>query len=163
MSQRSWRRVSVVLLAIVAAIKRTTAAGQRSAWLLAAGVAVLLTVGACGPSRSPRVPNPTPDSGSSTTSSSITSSPSHSQPTPTPEYPNLSRFADPLDRFAYKSAYSDCHLIGVAGTADAFGGDPNDPRAVARAYAEAVFGSSEEHLVATFRGCLDAFETESGS
>ena len=109
------------------------------------------------------MPNPTQDSGSITTSSSVTPSPSLSQATPTPEYPNLSRFADPLDRFAYRSAYSDCHLIGVAGTADAFGGDPNDPRAVARAYAEAVFGSSGEHLEATFQGCLDAFETDSPS
>jgi hypothetical protein len=106
------------------------------------------------------VPSPTLDSGSSTTSSSVTSSPSHSQ---APDYPNLSRFVDPLDRFAYKSAYSDCHLIGVAGIADAYAGDPNDPSAVAQAYAEAVFGTSEQHREATFRGCLDAFKTESPS
>lgn len=140
MSHRYWRGVSVVLLAREAAIKRSTAAGRRSTWPVAAGIAVLLTVGACGPSRSPRVPSPTPDSASSTTSSSVTSSPSHSQ---APEYPNLSRFVDPLDRFAYKSAYSDCHLIGVAGTADAYGGDPNEPSSVARAYAVAIFAGSE--------------------
>ena len=160
MSHRSWRRVSVVLRAIGAALKRSTAAGRRSAWFVAAGIAVLLAVGACGPSRSPRVPSPTPDSGSTTTSSSATFSPS---PPQAPDYPNLSRFVDPLDRFAYKSAYSDCHLIGVAGTADAYGGDPNDPSAVARAYAAAIFATSEQHREATFQGCLDAFETESPS
>lgn len=160
MSQRPLRCVSVVLLAVGAAIKRSTAAGRRSAWLVAAGIAVLLAVGACGPSRSPRVPSPTPDSGGTITSSSVTSSPSHSE---APEYPNLSRFVDPLDRFAYKTAYSDCHLIGVAGAADAYGGDPDNPSAVARAYAVAIFAGSEEHREATFRGCLDAFETESRS
>lgn len=93
--------------------------------------------------------------------------PSTGTPSPSPgdapEYPNLSRFADPFDRFAYKSAYSDCRLIGVESTADAFGGDPDDPSSVARAYAESVLPSSEEHQEATFRGCLDGFEAEARS
>ena len=75
-------------------------------------------------------------------------------------YPNLSRFTDPVDRFAYKSAYSDCRLIGVEGTAEAFGGDPDAPSSVARAYAVAIFRESEEHREATSQGCLDAFEAE---
>jgi hypothetical protein len=65
-----------------------------------------------------------------------------------------------LDQFAYKSAYSDCRLIGVEGTAEAFGGDPGDPSSVARAYAVAIFPNTEEPRKATSRGCLDAFETE---
>jgi hypothetical protein len=90
-------------------------------------------------------------------SPTVTSSPS---PSEAAEYTNLSRFSDPRDRFAYKSAYSDCGLIGVDGTADGFGGDPGDPSTVARAYAVAIFSDSEERRKATFRGCLDAFEAE---
>ena len=90
--------------------------------------------------------------------------PPRRRPPPSPSdevrYPNLSRFTDPVDRFAYKSAYSDCRLIGVEGTAEAFGGDPDAPSSVARAYAVAIFRESEEHREATSQGCLDAFEAE---
>lgn len=68
-------------------------------------------------------------------------------------------FTDAFDRFAYKSAYSDCRFIGIDGTADAFGGDSGDPPSVARAYAVAAFPQSVEHRDATSQGCLDAFET----
>jgi hypothetical protein len=87
----------------------------------------------------------------------MTPSPSRSDEV---RYPNLSRFTDPFDRFAYKSAFSDCRLIGVEGTAEAFGGDPDDPSSVARAYAVATFPNIEEHREATSQGCLDAFGTE---
>lgn len=117
-------------------------------------MAVLLTLGACGPSVSTPSASQPPSTTAFTPSSTETLPPS---PEDTPEYPNLSKFVDPLDQFAYKSAYSDCRLIGVDGTADAFGGDPDDPGSVARAYAVAVFPERRE---APFRGCLDAFETE---
>ena len=65
-----------------------------------------------------------------------------------------------VDRFAYKSAYADFRLIGVEGTAEAFGGDPDVPSSVARAYAVAIFRESEEHREATSQGCLDSFEAE---
>jgi hypothetical protein len=70
----------------------------------------------------------------------------------------LKRFNDPFDRFAYKSAYSDCRLIGVDGTAEGFGGDPENPPSVARAYAAAIFPDSVKHRDATYQGCLDGFE-----
>jgi hypothetical protein len=130
------------------------------AWIMVASIAMLVGAGACASSASTpsasRTPSPTP----LTLPSTGTLSPS---PGDAPEYPNLSRFADPLDRFAYKSAYSDCRLIGVDGTADAFGGDPGDPSSVARAYARSILPSSEEHRGATFRGCLDGFEAEASS
>jgi hypothetical protein len=118
---------------------------------------MLLTVGACGPGSDAPSVSPDSDRGAISASSTVTPSPSLSDEV---RYPNLSRFTDPLDRFAYKSAYSDCRLIGVEGTAEAFGGDPDDPSSVARAYAVATFPNIEEQRQATFRGCLDAFETE---
>lgn len=129
----------------------------RRAWMVAVGTAVLLALGGCAPGASTLTPSPSPGTGSATPSPAVTSSPSPSDPA---TYPNLSRFSDPFDQFAYKSAYSDCGLIGVDGTADAFGGDPGDPSTVARAYAAGVFPDSEERRKATFRGCLDAFEAE---
>lgn len=126
------------------------------AWMVAVGTAVLLAVGGCAPGASTLTPSPSPGTGSATPSPAVTSSPS---PSDAATYPNLSRFSDPFDRFAYKSAYSDCRLIGVDGTADAFGGDPEDPSSVARAYAVTIFPEPEQPREATFRGCLDAFET----
>jgi len=126
------------------------------AWMVAVGTAVLLAVGGCAPGASTLTPSPSPGTGSATPSPAVTSSAS---PSDAATYPNLSRFSDPFDRFAYKSAYSDCLLIGVDGTADAFGGDPEDPSSVARAYAVTIFPEPEQPREATFRGCLDAFET----
>jgi hypothetical protein len=128
----------------------------RRAWMVAVGTAVVLVVGGCAPGASTLTPSPSPRAGSATQSPAVTSSAS---PSDAATYPNLSRFSDPFDRFAYKSAYSDCRLIGVDGTADAFGGVPEDPRSVARAYAATIFPEPEEPREATFRGCLDAFET----
>lgn len=136
---------------------RTDARPHQRAWVVAASIAVLVVLGACGPSASSPPASQTPSPTAFTPSSTETLPPS---PEDTPEYPNLSRFVDPLDQFAYKSAYSDCRLVGVDGTADAFGGDPDDPGSVARAYAVAVFPERRE---ASFRGCLDAFETETGA
>jgi hypothetical protein len=42
--------------------------------------------------------------------------------------------------------------------AEGFGGDPDDPPSVARAYAVATFPESVEHRDATFQGCLDGFK-----
>ena len=120
-----------------------------------ATAAMLLTAGACGPGSD--APSVSPDSDGISASATVTLSPS---PSDEVRYPSLSRFTDPVDRFAYKSAYSDCRLIGVEGTAEAFGGDPDAPSSVARAYAVAIFRESEEHREATSQGCLDAFEAE---
>jgi hypothetical protein len=125
-------------------------------WVVATGLAAVFAVGGCAPAATP-TSSPTTETGTITPSPTVTSSPS---PSEAAEYPNLSRFSDPFDRLAYKSAYSDCGLIGVDGTADGFGGDPGDASTVARAYAEAIFPDSEERRKATFRGCLDAFEAE---
>jgi hypothetical protein len=120
-----------------------------------ATAAMLLTAAACGPGSNAPSVNPDSDRGGISASATATPSPSDEV-----RYPNLSRFTDPVDRFAYKSAYSDCRLIGVEGTAEAFGGDPDAPSSVARAYALAIFRESEEHREATSLGCLDAFEAE---
>jgi hypothetical protein len=122
-----------------------------------ATAAMLLTAGACGPGSDAPSVSPDSDRGGLSAPATVTPSPS---PSDEVRYPNLSRFTDPVDRFAYKSAYSDCRLIGVEGTAEAFGGDPDAPSSVARAYAIAIFRDSEEHREATSQGCLDAFEAE---
>lgn len=122
--------------------------------VLAAAAAALLAATAC--SGDPGTPTFSPSPQRSATSPTVTSS--GPSPSNAPGYPNLSRFTDPFDRFAYKSAYSDCRLLGVDGTAEAFGGDSNDPHSVAQAYAVAIFPESMAHREATFQGCLDAFE-----
>ena len=125
------------------------------AWVAAACVAALLAVGGCVRGASTPSPSPTPRTGSAAPSLAVTSSPA---PLDAATYPNLSRYSDPFDRFVYKSAYSECSLFGIAGIAEVFGGDANDPSLIAQAYAVATFPSSEEHREPTFRGCLDAFE-----
>jgi hypothetical protein len=117
-------------------------------------VVLLMAVSAC--TREAGTRSSSPSASPATTLGPASSSPTTSDGA---RYPNLSSFTDPFDRFAYKSAYSDCGLIGLDKTADAFGGEPNDPTSVARTYAVAVFPESEEPREATFRGCLDAFET----
>jgi hypothetical protein len=77
-----------------------------------------------------------------------------------PRYPNLGKFTDPIDRFAYKSAYGDCRILGLEGTAESYGGDPADPASVARAFANAIYRQATSHREAAFQGCLDAFEEE---
>jgi len=133
--------------------RRTPLAGVK-----AAAVAMLLTAAACSGEPGTSSRSPSLQQGSATPSPIVTSSgPSRSNAA---DYPNLSRFTDPFDRFAYKSAYSDCRFIGVDGIAEAFGGDPEEPRSVAQAYAVTAFPQSLEPREATFQGCLDAFETE---
>jgi hypothetical protein len=56
---------------------------------------------------------------------------------------------------SYKLAYSDCRVLGLVGTAEAYGGEPEDPASVARAYAAVVHGDQQEDPA--FQGCLDAF------
>jgi hypothetical protein len=117
-------------------------------------VVLLLAVAAC---------TGEPDTPSSSASPSPAASPTPASSSPSPadeaRYPNLSRFTDPFDQFAYRAAYSDCRVVGLDRTADAFGGDREAPSPVARAYAVVVFPESEEPRKATFRGCVNAFET----
>src|SRR6266511_6154429 len=71
----------------------------------------------------------------------------HSSPslTPTePRYQNLYKYTDPLERLSYKLAYSDCRVLGPDRTAEAYGGEPDDPASVARAYAAFVHGTQQE-------------------
>lgn len=116
-------------------------------------VAVACSRGSGAPSRGPsarsNISTPSPAAASSIPSVSDAE-----------KYPNLSRFTDPFDQLAYKTAYSDCRLIGIEGAAEAFGGDPVEPLSVAQAFAMATFPKSEEHRQASLQGCLDAFETE---
>jgi hypothetical protein len=120
---------------------------------------VLLAAAACSTPATEPTPPSIGDTGSAA-SSSAASSVSTSPPA-TPRYPNVKRYSDPFDRFAYKSAYADCRLFGVDGTADGFGGDPQDPPSVARAYAMATFPDAVERQAATLRGCLDGFRAAS--
>jgi hypothetical protein len=137
MSRHLWREILVVVVPIGAA-------------------AMLLAAAACSDEPGIASRSPTPRPGSVTPSPAVTSS--SPSPSNAADYPNLSRFTDPFDRFAYKYAYSDCGLLGVVWTAETFGGDPDQPLSVARAYAEATFPQSVDHQAATLRGCLDAFE-----
>lgn len=136
---------------------RAEVARQTLARVIAAGfAAILLAASACSGEPGAPSPSPIPDSGSATPSPAVTSS--SPSPSDGPRYPNLRRFTDPFDRFAYKSAYSDCGLLGVDRMAEGFGGDPDDPLSVARAYAVGTFPESVEHQEATFQGCLDGFK-----
>lgn len=49
-------------------------------------------------------------------------------------------------------------MLGPDRTAEAYGGEPEDPASVARAYAAFVHGVQQEDPA--FWGCLDAFEEE---
>jgi len=125
-------------------------------WTTGVVASLLVAAGACsGGTNTP--PESPPSTASAVPTATESSSPSPSDET---RYPNLSSFTDPFDRFAYKSAFSDCRFIGVDGAAEAWGGDPADPSSVARAYAVATFPGSEEHREASFQGCLDGFESE---
>ena len=125
--------------------------------VMGAAAAAFLAATACGPDPGASPRGSTAALASATPSNTVT----HSSPQPnTTEYPNLSRFTDPFDRFAYKSGFSQCQLLGIDSIAEAFGGDPDEPPSVARSYAVAIFPQSVEHREATFRGCLDAFDSE---
>ena len=128
--------------------------GFQRAWVATACMAALLAVGGCVPGASTPSPRPTPRTGSATPPPAVTSP----SPLDAVTYPNLSRYSDSFDRFAYKFAYSECSLYRIAGTAEVFGGDSNDPSSIAQAFAMATFPGSDEHREPTFRGCLDAFE-----
>ena len=120
---------------------------------------VLLTAAACSTQPTGATTPPIGDTGGAAPSSAASSA--SSAPPATPSYANLKRFKDPFDRFAYMSAYADCRLLGVEGTADGFGGDPEDPSTVAHAYAMATFPDAVERQAATLRGCLDGFRAAS--
>lgn len=136
---------------------RAAVARQTLARVIAASfAAILLAPTACSGEPGAPSPSPIPSTVRATPSPAVTSS--SLSPSDGPRYPNLRRFTDPFDRFAYKVAYSDCRLIGVDRTAEGFGGDPEDPPSVARAYAVGIFPESVEHREATFQGCLDGFK-----
>jgi hypothetical protein len=136
---------------------RAEVARQTVVRVIAAGfVAILLAATACSGEPGASSPSPIPDTGGTTPSATVTSSPP--SPSDQARYPNLSGFTDPFDRLAYESAYSDCGLLGVDRMAEGFGGDPDDPPSVARAYAAATFPESVEHRDATSQGCLDGFK-----
>jgi hypothetical protein len=69
-----------------------------------------------------------------------------------PAYPNLGRFSEPLDRFAYKYAFGECNIGTPERLAGVFGGDPSKLASVARAYASS---SNPGNRQAAFLGCLD--------
>jgi hypothetical protein len=126
-------------------------------WVTGVVASLLVAAGACTGGASTPPASSVSATSTAAPSATVSSSPSLSDAL---KYPNLSRFTDPFDRFAYKSAYGDCRVVGVQAAAEAWGGNPNDPSSVARAYAVATFRESEEHREASFQGCLDAFETE---
>lgn len=121
--------------------------------------AVVLLAAACRGEVGPRPRSPGPRPHASEPTSALI--PSKAAPSDAVlRYPNLSKFTDPFDRSVYKSAYSDCNLVGVENAADAYGGNSDDPASVARGYAAATFPQSVARREAAFRGCLDAFETK---
>lgn len=95
-------------------------------------------------------------------SPSASGGPSPPSPTSEPRYPNLPRFTDPIDRFSYKSAYTDCSFLGLEGAVEAYGGDPAEPASVARAYANAIYSQATSYREAAFQGCLDAITEPRG-
>jgi hypothetical protein len=120
---------------------------------------MVLLAAACGGEVGTRPRSPGPPPRASEPTSALT--PSDAAPSVTvPRYPNLSKFTDPFDRSVYRSAYSDCNLVGVENAADAYGGNPDDPASVARGYAAATFPQSVARREPAFQGCLDAFETK---
>jgi hypothetical protein len=117
-------------------------------------VVLLMAVSAC--TREAGTRSSSPSASPATTLEPAGSSPTTSDGA---RYPNLSSFTDPFDRFAYKSAYSTAGSSGSIRQPARSEASPTILSSVARAYAVAVFRESEEPREATFRGCLDAFET----
>jgi hypothetical protein len=138
---------------------RAESDARQCAWVVVAGMAALLAVGACTPGANTKPISPIPGTASATPFPTVTSSPSPPDPA---RYPNLSSFSDPFDRLAYKLGYSDCRLIGVVRAAEAWGGDPDDPSSVASGYAVTNYPTLKERRGASFRGCLDALGKEAG-
>jgi hypothetical protein len=136
---------------------RTQEDASQRRWVMYASLLLLLTMVGCAPGAIPSSRGPSLETGAPAPPPTVASVPSPSDPG---TYPRLSRFRDPVDRFMYQSSYSDCHLLGIEGTAEVFGGDPNDPDSVAQAYAVATFPNLEMHREPTFWGCLDALVTE---
>jgi hypothetical protein len=74
-----------------------------------------------------------------------------------PAYPNASRYADPLERYAYKEAFGRCSALGLAAITNSYGGAQGDPVSAAAAYATAAYPGSEHLRPAATQGCLDGF------
>jgi hypothetical protein len=128
-------------------------------WPLPLLAGLLLLATACAGGAQPT----TQDAITPLPSPSASVSPSPASPTPIePRYPNLSRFTDPIDRFSYKSAYTDCRFLELEGAADAYGGNPAEPASVARAYASAIYSQATSYREAAFQGCIDALTEPRG-
>ena len=81
------------------------------------------------------------------------------EPTPdAPSYPNLDRFADPLDRYAYRSGFGRCSIGDAGSLAGDYGGTADDPASIARAYARFA---NPTHEAAAEQGCLDGLRATS--
>lgn len=134
-------------------------AGRRSSRVIAV-VLALFSTASCAGAPGSRPPSSIPGPAVSSPFPTVVSpsaSPHGGRP-----YPNESRYTDPLERYAYRSAYSQCRFLSIEKMAEAYGGDADRPPLVAQAYAEATFPDSADHREATFRGCLDAFEQGTG-
>jgi hypothetical protein len=108
-------------------------------------------------------PSPAGSMSSSPRATPVTPSSSRSVTSTVPGYPNLSKFANPIDRFGYKSAYDTCLLLGLKGAAEAYGGESADPASVARAFANATYSQETSYREAAFQGCLDALRVSATS
>jgi hypothetical protein len=93
--------------------------------------------------------------GAGTPSAIGTTQPASPSPAPAPSYPNASRYADPLERYAYKEAFGRCTALGLGAITDSYGGTPGDPVSAAAAYAATTYPSPGHLRPAATQGCLD--------
>jgi len=124
--------------------------GSRRALVASIAVAAFLAAGCGTPAR--------PASGRALrpVSASPSASPLASPSPPAPRAPTP-RYADPLDRYAYREAFGRCATLGVAAVADAYGATSSAPSSAASAYAEHSFPETTRYRQAAVRGCLDGF------
>ena len=129
--------------------------------LRTAALALLVLSAACGAGPSAAPPSSTGPSatgaGPDVTSPSPGGTTASGQPAGSsgPRYPNVDRYADPLERLAYRSAFAACAIAGAEMLASDYGGSAADPASVARAYARFVNPTHED---ASAQGCLDALQ-----
>ncbi|MDP9296107.1 MAG: hypothetical protein M3O88_05360 [Actinomycetota bacterium] len=94
-------------------------------------------------------------SGRGTQSAIGTTQPGSLSPAPRPSYPNASRYADPLERYAYKEAFGRCSALGLGAVTDSYGGMPGHPASAAAAYAATTYPTSGHLRLGATQGCLD--------
>ena len=127
--------------------------GRRLRALLISISAVAMLASACGTSARPaneRGPIKVGATGSPHASPAASSS-ADAPRTPSP------RYADPLDRYAYREAFGRCTTLGVAAIADAYGGTAANRASVAAAYAAHAYPQTTRFRQAATQGCLDGF------